>query len=99
MRLLLDDKASQRRVMSELGSKFLARVVKPDDLVVLYFSTHGSPSSLDIRGKNYLVAHDSDPNDLFATGIEMQRILESIQGRVLTDRVLLVLDAATCSKV
>ncbi|MCA9819108.1 MAG: caspase family protein, partial [Cyanobacteria bacterium HKST-UBA01] len=79
--------------LSELGSKFLARVVKPDDLVVLYFSTHGSPASLDPRGRNYLVAHDSDPEDLFATGIEMQKLLDSIQGRVLTDRVLLVLDA------
>lgn len=93
VRLLLNEKATQRKVLSELGSKFLARVVKPDDLVVLYFSTHGSPASLDPRGRNYLVAHDSDPEDLFATGIEMQKLLESIQGRVLTDRVLLVLDA------
>ena len=93
VRLLLDDKASERRIMSELGSKFLARVVKPDDLVVIFFSTHGSPSQMDIRGKNYLCAYDTEPNDLFATGIEMQKILDSIQGRVLTDRVLLVLDA------
>ncbi|MCB9468023.1 MAG: caspase family protein [Candidatus Obscuribacterales bacterium] len=93
VRLLLNEKATQRKVLSELGSKFLARVVKPDDLVVLYFSTHGSPASLDPRGRNYLVAHDSDPEDLFATGIEMQKLLDSIQGRVLTDRVLLVLDA------
>jgi len=93
VRLLLNQQATQRRVLSELGSKFLARVVKPDDLVVLYFSTHGSPSQLDPRGKNYLVASDSDSDDLFATGIEMQKLLDSIQGRVLTDRVLLVMDA------
>jgi TPR repeat protein len=93
VRLLLNEQATQRRVLSELGSKFLARVVKPDDLVVLYFSTHGSPSQLDPRGKNYLVASDSDSDDLFATGIEMQKLLDSIQGRVLTDRVLLVMDA------
>ncbi|MBK9144085.1 MAG: SEL1-like repeat protein [Candidatus Melainabacteria bacterium] len=93
VRVLLDEKATQRRLLSELGSKFLARVVKPDDLVVLYFSTHGSPGQLDVRGRNYLVSYDSDPDDLFATGIEMQKLLDSIQGRVLTDRVLLVLDA------
>lgn len=93
VRLLLDEKATQRRVMSELGSKFLARVAKPQDLVVIFVSTHGSPSQMDLRGKSYVVAHDSDPDDLFATGIEMQKILESIQGRVLTDRVLLVMDA------
>jgi tetratricopeptide (TPR) repeat protein len=93
VRLLLDEKATQRRIMSELGSKFLARLAKPDDLIFLFFSTHGSPSQMDIRGKNYIVAYDSDPEDLFATGIEMQKILESIQSRVLSDRVLLVLDA------
>ena len=93
VRLLLNKKATQRRVMSELGSKFLARVVKPDDLVVLYFSTHGSPAELDPRGRNYIVAHDSDPSDLFATGIEMQKLLDSIQMRMDSDRVLLVLDA------
>lgn len=93
VRLILNEQATQRRVLSELGSKFLARVVKPDDLVVLFFSTHGSPSQLDPRGKNYLVACDSDSDDLFATGIEMQKLLDSIQGRVLTDRVLLVMDA------
>jgi uncharacterized caspase-like protein len=79
--------------MSEVGSRFLARLAKPDDLIVIFFSTHGSPSQMDIRGRNYLVAYDSDPEDLYASGIEMQKILESIQGRVLTDRVLLVLDA------
>jgi tetratricopeptide (TPR) repeat protein len=93
VRLILDEKATERRIMSELGSKFLARLAKPDDLIFLFFSTHGSPSQMDVRGKNYIVAYDSDPDDLFATGIEMQKILEAIQSRVLSDRVLLVLDA------
>lgn len=93
VRLLLNEKATQRRVLSELGNKFLARVAKPDDLVVLYFSTHGSPASADIRGKNFIVAYDSDPEDLYTTGIEMDKILESINSRVLSERVALVLDA------
>lgn len=93
VRLLLDEKATERRVMSELGNKFLARLARPDDLVVLFFSTHGSPGALDLRGKSYVVAYDSDPEDLFATGIEMQKILEAIDHRVLTRRVCLILDA------
>ncbi len=93
VRILLDEKATQRRIMSELGSKFLARLARPDDMIVLFFSTHGSPSQMDLRGRNYIVAADSDPEDLFATGIEMQKVLESIQSRVLSDRVLLVMDA------
>jgi uncharacterized caspase-like protein len=91
--MLLDKDANQRRILSEFGSKFLARVVKPDDVVVIFFSTHGSPSQMDLRGRSYLVAYDSDPEDLFATGMEMEKILESVQRRVLTDRVVMVLDA------
>lgn len=93
VRLLLDEQATQRRVLSELGNKFLARVARPDDLVVLYFSSHGSASQADIRGRNFIVAYDTDPEDLFTTGIEMDKIVESIKSRVLSDRVLLVLDA------
>ncbi|MCA9802573.1 MAG: caspase family protein [Cyanobacteria bacterium HKST-UBA02] len=93
VRLLTDKKATRRRVMSELGSKFLAPLARPDDLVVLFFSTHGSPSSMDLRGDNYLVAYDSDPDDLYVSGIEMKKIIESISDRVFTNRVLLVLDA------
>lgn len=37
VRILLDGKATQRRIMSELGSKFLARLARPDDMIVLFF--------------------------------------------------------------
>lgn len=93
VRILLDEKATQRRVMSELGQKFLAQVAHPDDLVVLFFSTHGSPSQMDKCGDNYLVAYDSDPEDLFATGIQMKRVLDVADTRTSADRVLIVLDA------
>src|SRR5262249_46174433 len=46
VRILLDSQATQRRIMSELGSKYLARLAKPDDLIVVFFSTHGSPSQM-----------------------------------------------------
>ncbi len=99
VRILLNEHATERRILSELGNKFLARLVKPDDLIVLFFSTHGSPSQLDIRGKNFIVAYDTDPQDLYASGIEMQQIMDSIGDRVLTDRVLLVLDACHSGNV
>lgn len=93
VRLLLDDKATRRRVISELGNRFLARLARPGDLIVLFFSTHGSPSQMDLRGKSYLVTYDADPEDLDATGIGMQEVNEKIHSRVLSDRVVLVLDA------
>ncbi len=93
VRMLLDEKATRRRIISELGNRFLARLAQPGDLIVLFFSTHGSPSQMDLRGKSYLVTYDSDPEDLDATGIGMQEVNEKIHNRVLSDRVVLVLDA------
>lgn len=93
VRLICDEKATRRRILSELDSLFLGRVAKPDDLIVLFFSTHGSPSQLDKLGKNFIVAYDSDPKELFATGIDMQAITRDLKERVDAKRVLVVLDA------
>ncbi|MDZ4836244.1 MAG: caspase family protein [Candidatus Melainabacteria bacterium] len=93
VKLLTDKAATRANILSLMGSKWLPRVAEPDDLVVIYFSSHGSPSSLDVGGVNYLVAHDTDPNDLYATGIAMQDLARIIKGRVHCDRIMLVLDA------
>lgn len=93
VRVLLDEQATRQRIMSELGNKFLAPLAKQDDLVVLYFSTHGSPAQLDVKGKNFLVAYDSEPDELWASGIEMQHVLDDINDRITAERALLVLDA------
>lgn len=93
VKLLTDKAATRANILSLMGSKWLPRVAEPDDLVVIYFSSHGSPSSLDVGGVNYLVAHDTDPNDLYATGIAMQDLARIIKARVHCDRIMLVLDA------
>jgi len=93
VQLLTDKAATRANILSALGNRFLPRVAERNDLVIIYFSTHGSPSSLDIGGLNYLVAHDTDINDLYATGIAMQDLVRIIKGRVLSERVMLVLDA------
>jgi hypothetical protein len=93
VRLILDEKATRRRILSELDNMFLGRVARPDDMIVLFFSTHGSPSQLDKMGKNFIVAYDTEPNELFATGIEMQSMTKDLKERVDAKRVLLVLDA------
>ena len=93
VRLLLNEKATQRRILTELGDKFLPRVVRPDDLVVVYFSGHGSPSSVDVANENFLIAYDSEATNLFASGIDMQEFARLIKSRVRSNRVLIFLDA------
>lgn len=93
VQLLTDSTATRANILSLLGNKWLPRVAEPDDLVVIYFSSHGSPSSLDVGGVNYLVAHDTDINDLYVTGIAMQDLSRIIKERVHCDRVMVLLDA------
>lgn len=93
VKLLTDRTATRANILSMLGNKWLPRVAAPDDLVVIYFSGHGSSSSLDVGGVNYLVAHDTDVNDLYSTAIAMQDLTRIIKDRVHSNRVMIVLDA------
>ena len=93
VRLLTNEQATQRRILSELGDKFLPRVVKKDDLVVIFYSSHGSPASRDVAKANYLVAYDTNKNDLFATGIEAANITRLLRERLDAKRILIVMDA------
>lgn len=93
VKLLTDEKATRANILSELGDKWLPRVANPDDLVLIYFSSHGSASDMDIGGVNYLLAHDSQVDSLYASGLPMQDLTRIIKGRVHSDRVVLVLDA------
>lgn len=94
VKLLIDEDATKVNIMDVLGDSFLPHAAAPGDLVVIYLSTHGSPSGADIRGVNYVMANDSRVNKLFATGIEMRQLVRTVKERVHTNRVVLVLD--TC---
>ena len=94
VRLLLNEKATKENILDQLGDSWLPRAALPDDLVVIFISSHGSSSDADIRGVNYVVAHNTNPAKLFTTGIPMQHLADTIRERVHSDRVLVVLD--TC---
>lgn len=93
IKLLVDEEATRAHILSELGDKWLPRVANPDDLVVIYISSHGSASDLDVGGVNYLLAHDTEVDNLYASGLPMQDLTRIIKGRVHSDRIVLVLDA------
>lgn len=93
VKILLNKDATQRRILSELGNKWLPHVANPDDLVVIFLSTHGSGSEMDIGGQNYLLAYDTDIDDLYTSAIPMQRLAHDIRSRVHCDRVIIFLDA------
>jgi uncharacterized caspase-like protein len=81
VRLLLNEKATKTEFLDEIGDKFLPRVVHRDDLVVLFFSSHGSPADRDIGGSNFVVAYDTKKDSLYSTGIEMQELTRILRER------------------
>lgn len=93
VRLLTNEKATKVNILTELGDKWLPKVALPNDLVVIYISSHGSPSKMDNEGCNYLVAHDTQKGLLYATGISLQELSKTIRERVHSERILVVLDA------
>ncbi|MBL8083473.1 MAG: caspase family protein [Candidatus Obscuribacter sp.] len=91
--LLTDEAATKEQILDVLGDSWLPRVTLPEDLCVIYFSSHGSSSDMDLRGTNYVVVHDTNPEKLFTTGISIQGLATTIKERVHSKRVLIVLDA------
>lgn len=91
--LLTDQRATKKNIDSSLGSLWLPRVARPDDLVVIFFSTHGSSQELDLHGVNYLIAHDTEVNNLFPTAIQMQELTSVIRNRISAKRIVIFIDA------
>lgn len=93
VRLLTDEKATRENIMAQVGDKWLPRVAEPDDLVIIYVSSHGSPQSMDVSGISYLLAHNTDKDSLYATGIPVQDLTRMIKERVHSQRIIVILDA------
>ncbi|MGH9800169.1 MAG: caspase family protein, partial [Blastocatellia bacterium] len=90
--LLTDAEATTNRIKSEI--EHIREVAGPEDLVVIYISTHGSPrdpSSLDV---NYIVTHDTNPDRLWATSLPMVDVVRDANKMIRAQRMVTFLD--TC---
>ena len=98
---LVDAQATTRAIKEQLN--WIARSAGPDDMVVVYLATHGSPRQLDsVAGLNYLITYDTemhslahlDEDALFATALPMVDLSSAVATRLKSLRTLVVLD--TC---
>ena len=92
---LLDKDATLSGVRTAIGK--IRERAKPDDLVVVYIASHGSPRKDDPNGVSYVVMHDTKTDsaaNLYATSLQMIDLVEILRRDVQAKRVVLILD--TC---
>lgn len=91
VKLLTDSQASRENIVGFLGEKWLGRVAGPDDLVVLYLSSHGSAPEKEVNA-NFIITYEGTRENLVFSGIPMQWLTIGIKDVLHADRTLLLLD-------
>jgi hypothetical protein len=92
---LTEGQVTARELKMELN--WLARSAQPNDLVVIFLSSHGTPRNRDTAEVNYIATSDTetDPEDnLFATAFPMVDISDIVRTRIKAQRTVILLD--TC---
>ena len=92
---LENEAATLKGIREGLGK--LRVEAKPDDLIVLYLSGHGSSRDVDPNGVSYIITHDTDLQDaatLYATSLQMIDLVQEINRERKARQVVLILD--TC---
>jgi len=75
----------------------IATRAKPEDIVLVYISTHGSSRDDDIRQVSYIYTYDTDitsRDQIFGTALGMPEISGMVSNRCLAERTVVIFD--TC---
>ncbi len=95
VRLLTNEKATTAAIKA--GLNHIATRAKPEDLVVAYIATHGSPREQDLRSVSYLMTYDTDVgsrDQVFGSALAMVDLSGVISTRCVAQRTVVILD--TC---
>jgi Flp pilus assembly protein TadD len=89
IRLLTEGTATLAGVRAALHT-WLPGSAGPNDVVYLFFAGHAVVAE---RGESYFVAHDSDPQNLHATGVSFREVNDTLANKVRAATVVLLADA------
>ena len=95
IKVLLNQDATLAAVRTALCT-WLARSAEPEDSVYIFFAGHGVVEG-DRDG--YLLAHDSDPQNLYATALSVDELNKVISERLRTRLVVLITDACHAGRL
>ena len=92
VKLLMDRDATRQGIVDNLGDKWLKRNAHPEDLVVIYVSTHGSSAKEETGNSNFIIPYDGNLENVVFNGIPMQWLTAGIKDLVHCNRIVLVMD-------
>ncbi|MBK8222152.1 MAG: tetratricopeptide repeat protein [Candidatus Obscuribacter sp.] len=90
VKTLINADATRQNILTNLGKGWLGSLAGPDDLVVVFISTHGFPTT---DGGTYLSAYDCALDNVYSTCISMQNLMDTLKQEVKTDRIVMVLES------
>lgn len=89
VRLLTNRAATLANIRAALHT-WLVESANPNDIVYIFFAGHGVVAE---RGEGYLLAADSDPQNLHATGLGFAEVEQTLTGRLKAGLVVFTADA------
>lgn len=92
VKLLIDHEATRANIVDALGNKWMKRVVKPEDLAVIYISSHGTQAASHADNTNFIVPYEADAHNIVFSGIPMQWLVAGLREQVPSERICVFLD-------
>lgn len=95
IKLLLNEEATIASVRTALGT-WLPRSAEPDDVVYIFFAGHGV---VEQNSDGYLLASDSDPQNLYATALPIAELDRIVSERLRARVAVVIADACHSGKI
>ncbi len=89
--LMIDENATTFNIKVALD--LISKYSKPEDMVVIFLSTHGTPGDMDVEGVGYLITYDTLVDSLYATAFNMSELVEAVNKRIKAESVVTLADA------
>lgn len=98
--LLKNQEATKVCILKTIGEE-IVRQAAPEDIVLLFFAGHGSPETdgSPDRAARYLIAHDTEYNSIYATGLDFESDFRRLLERMRAKLVVVIIDACFSGRV
>ncbi len=95
IKVLLNEEATIASVRTALGT-WLPRSAEPNDVVYIFFAGHGV---VEQGSDGYLLANDSDPQNLYATALPIAELDRIVSERLRARVAVVIADACHSGKI